>query len=391
MAYLKNTAVNLLNLHYGLKALAMEGAGVFFLVFLLKAGVPLPAVFGAIALLLAGRFAVRPLVLLLAPRYGLKALLAFGTVFSGVQYLLLAQVRGVDLMLLGFCAASAVGDAFYWTTYHAYFAHLGDAGHRGHQISAREALAAIAAIVGPLIGGWTLTVFGPNVAFGAAAAVHVVAALPFLGTPTVMISRDVRGGFRAAFQGVLLFAADGWIAVGYVFVWQIALFLSLGESFSAFGGALALAAFVGAIGGLILGRHIDGGHGGKAVWITFASLAAVTFLRAAATESAALAVVANALGALVVCLYMPTLMTAVYNQAKRSPCTLRFHVATEGGWDIGCASGCLVAAILSAAGAPLSSGILLALPGMALSLFLLRRYYATTALLPAAQEVSVGA
>ena len=132
---------------------------------------------------------------------------------------------------------------------------------------------------------------------------------------------------------------------------------------------------MGAIGGLILGKQIDAGHGGRAVWLTFASLAAVTMLRAASTGMVALAVAANALGALVVCLYIPTLMTAVYNQAKVSPCTLRFHVATEGGWDIGGASGCIVAALLSSAGAPPPVEILISLAGTALSLVLLGRYY----------------
>ena len=80
--------------------------------------------------------------------------------------------------------------------------------------------------------------------------------------------------------------------------------------------------------------------------------------------------------ALVVCLYIPTVMAAVHNQAKRSACTLRFHVATEGAWDVGCGSGCLVAALLSALGV-LSVAILLSLLG-ALALFvLLRRYYAS--------------
>jgi hypothetical protein len=85
----------------------------------------------------------------------------------------------------------------------------------------------------------------------------------------------------------------------------------------------------------------------------------------------------------------PTLMTAVYNQAKCSPCTLRFHVATEGGWDIGGASGCLAAALLSEAGAPLPVEILISLAGTAVSLILLRRYYKTLALpdLPLTQPV----
>src|SRR5262249_25569030 len=144
--------------------------------------------------------------------------------------------------------------------------------------------------------------------------------------------------------GMLLFAADGIFAVGFVFVWQLALFLSLGESFSAFGGAMALAAIVGGLSGLVLGRLIDAGHGTHAAWIALAALATVTILRAASYGSAPFAVAANACGALVTCLYVPALGTAIYNQAKRSACALRFHIAAEAGWDIGGASASLVAA-----------------------------------------------
>jgi MFS family permease len=375
MAYLKNTAINLLNLHYGLQALALYGAGGFFFVYLLKAGVSVPLAFGAIALVLAGRFLIRPLVLVLAPRYGLRPLVAFGTIFGGAQYLFLAGVRGADLMLVGFCVTAAIADAFYWTCYHAYFARVGDAEHRGHQIGAREAIASVAGIVGPLLVAWALIASGPWLAFGAAAAIHVFAALPFLGTPDVAVAREVPGAFRAAIPGILLFAADGWLAAGNYFAWQIALFVSLGESYSAFGGALALAALVGAVAGLILGRQIDAGYGGHAVWLTFASVAGLILLRAVSTESVVLAVIANALGAVVGCVYIPTLMTAVYNQAKRSPCTLRFHLATEGGWDAGGAVGCLACAGIVAAGLPVSAAVLLSLLGPTLSLIVLRKHY----------------
>jgi DHA1 family inner membrane transport protein len=376
MAYLKNSAVNLLNVHYGLHALALWGAGAFFIVFLLKAGVPTPVVFAAIALSLAHRFLLRPLILVLAPRWGLRAIVILGTIFSALQYPIIAEVHGVDVMLLAFCVISAIGEVFYWTGYHAYFAVLGDLHHRGHQIGAREAIAALAGIVGPLLGGWALVALGPRIAFGAAAVVALLSAMPLLGTPDAPVARSVKGAFRAALTGVLLFAADGWIVSGYYFAWQIALFISLGESFSVFGAALALASVVGAVSGLILGKHIDAGHGGRAVWLAAGSLAAVTLLRAFSTTMPVLAVTANALGSLAGCLYVPTLLTAVYNLAKRSPCPLRFHVATEGGWDIGGGAGCLVIALLSAAGAPLSVGILLSLLGTAAWLVLLRRYYA---------------
>src|SRR6266403_5234986 len=56
-----------------------------------------------------------------------------------------------------------------------------------------------------------------------AAVIVTLAALPILWTPNVVVARMVVGGFRVAIPGTLMFAADGWIATGYVFVWQIAL------------------------------------------------------------------------------------------------------------------------------------------------------------------------
>jgi MFS transporter, DHA1 family, inner membrane transport protein len=298
-----------------------------------------------------------------------------GTIATGLQYPLLAEVHGVGPALFVLCAVSAVGDTFYWTTYHAYFASLGDPEHRGHQIGAREAVAAVVGIVGPLATGWALTSLGPRVAFDATAVVLVLAALPILWTPSVAVSLEVSGALKAAIPGVLLFAADGWMAAGYAFVWQIALFLSLGESFSAFGGAMAFAAMVGALGGMFLGRFIDAGHGARAAWIALAALAITTILRALSYGNAPFAVLANACGALVTCLYLPALGTAVYNQAKRSPCALRFHIAAEGGWDVGGASALLIAAGLLTAGVPIGAAILLSLLGAVASFLLLRRYY----------------
>ncbi len=376
MAYFRNNTVNLLNLHYGIHSLALSGGATFFMVFLLKSGVPAPAVLAAIAAILIGRLIVRPSVLVLAKRWGLKPVLIAGTIGSAVQYPLVAEVHGVDTTLFLLCAASAVGDTFYWTTYHAYFASLGDVEHRGHQLGVREALAAIAGIVGPLATGWALVTLGPQVAFGATAIVLVLAALPIVWTPNVQVPVHVSGVMKAAVPGVLLFATDGWMAVGYVMVWSIALFLSLGESFTAFGGAMALAAFVGAVSGLFLGRLIDLGHGTRVAWIAIAAAAASMVFRAASYGDATLAVIANASGALVSCLYLPAFGTAVYNQAKRSPCTLRFHIAAEGGWDLGGATAALITAGLLSLGVPIAACILLSLLGTPASFMLLRRYFA---------------
>jgi hypothetical protein len=138
---------------------------------------------------------------------------------------------------------------------------------------------------------------------------------------------------------------------------------------------MAVAALAGAAGGLVLGRWIDTGQGRRAALIAAGSLAVVTGLRAASTVEPAFAVVANAAGAVATVLYTPAMMTAVYNQAKVSPCVMRFHIATEGGWDVGAAGGCLTAAVLLWAGAPVWFGILLSLPGVGASYAMMHRYY----------------
>ena len=338
MAFFRSKTVNLLNLHYGIHAIALSGGGAFFAVYLLKSGVSIPWVLASLALILAGRFIIRPIVVPIAVRSGMRALVIAGTCLTALQYPLLAEVHGLGPALFVLCLVAALGDTFYWSSYHAYYAALGNHEHRGSELGAREALAALVGIVSPLVTGWALVAFGPRVAFGATAAILLFGALPLFWTPDVVVVRRAPGAYRAAIPGMKLFLADGWIAAGYFFVWQIALFLSLGESYVAFGGALALAALVGAVAGLFLGRLIDAGHGQRAVSFAIGALVITTVLRAFAPGHALLAIVANALGALVVCLYIPTLMTAVYNQAKRSPDSMwrRREAGTSAGRPAAC-------------------------------------------------------
>lgn len=376
MAYFRNTAVNLLNLHYAIHALVMSGTGAFYAVYLLRAGVSAPGVLAALAAIFAGRFFIRPLILPIAVRVGLKPLVIAGTIISGIQFPLMAEVQGLGWPLIAMCAAASLGDTIYWTSYHAYFASIGDTEHRGHQTAIREAIVAIVGIVAPLLTGWMLVVFGPRIAFGVTTAMMLASAAPLFFTPQIPVLRDAPGALRAAYKGTLIFAADAWTFSFAGFTWQIAMFVSLGQDFMAFGGAVALAALVGAIAGLALGRWIDLGHGARAVRIVLAFAAATTIAKALAYTDAHAAVAVNAFAAIVAVLYVPTVMTAVYNDSKTSPCPLRFHMATEGGFDAGAATGCLLAAAVIALGAPFGAAILISLLGSGAMFLLLRNSYA---------------
>lgn len=379
MSFLANDAINRVNLHSGVQALAQGAAGVFVFVYLLQAGVSLPIVLCVLAVMTAARFILRPLVLPLARRHGVRATLMLGTILEAAIFPLLPLTHGPAMALLVIGPVGSIGSVLYWTSYHAYFASLGDAEHRGGQLGVREAINAIVGIAAPLIGGWALVTLGPWIAFCAAALVQMLAAVPLLGAPKVAVSDEAPGDLRNYLIGAVVMSTDGWLAACMYYLWQLALFVTLGRSFTAYGGAMALAGVVGAICGLGLGRLMDLGHGRRAMLAAYAIVAGVVILRAAAIGQPWLAVTATALGALVQAVQAPAMMTLVYNLAQASPCPLRFHIAAEGGWDIGCCTGCLVAAALTAAGLPLSVPIILGLIGAAASVVLLWRGYGPAA------------
>ena len=375
MAFFGNDAVNRVNFHSSVQAAAMGAGGVFILSYLLHAGLSVPATLLSFAAVLAGRFCLRPLILPLGKRWGLKPLVIAGALIVAAQYPMLAEVHGLNGWLYALIVATAVGDTLYWPSYHAYFAALGDAEHRGQQIAVREALSAVVGIVAPLVGSWALVTGGPRITFAAVAVVQALSALPLLGAPNVAVKAAVTGVFKAAKSGFALFIMDGWMGACFYYVWQVALFISLDRSLTGYGGAMALAALVGAVAGLVMGRHIDGGGGRRAVILAYTATAGLALLRALSVGSPWLAVAANAPGPFVAALLLPAEMTAVYNLAKASPCPFRFHILTEGGWDLGAASGSLIAAALAFWGQSLGISLSLTIPGALVTGWVLWRYY----------------
>jgi MFS transporter, DHA1 family, inner membrane transport protein len=230
-------------------------------------------------------------------------------------------------------------------------------------------------IVAPLIGAWLILTAGPFWMFGAVAAVEAFSALPLLAAPNVMPPSEAPGAWRAAREGVALFLLDGWQGACIYYVWQVALFVSLGSSIGAFGGAMAFAALVGAILTALFGRHIDRGGGRRTAVLAFVVTMALSLTQAAAFGHLWLAVAANALGAIATALIIPAISTPLYNLSQASPCPFRYNIATEGAWDIGAGAGVLTAAAISALGGSLSFMLLTAAPAIGGVFWMLWRYY----------------
>ena len=375
-AYLSNASVNRLIIHTGLHSLAWGISGNFFIIFLLSHGFPAKEVFLYLPLIYATRFILRPIILYIAPRLGSRRTLYIGSCCFALQYLLLARVNGVNNTFLLYGLVCALSDIFYFTPYHAIYAFIGDDINRGKQIGAREALATLINIIAPLAGGLAVDYFGPKLTFGIAAIIEIISILPLLRVPDLPIAETrPKRAFSAVYQGVSIFITDGWISVGFVFVWAIMLFGSTGHSFTTFGGALALSGLVSAVGGLFLGRLIDGGQARYAVLWNGVLLILSILLRASSGTGLSTMLSITAASSLLGASYIPVLMTAIYSLAAKAPCTLRFIFAVEGAWDIGCASACLVTAGLIGAGVALGWAVALAILGAILQGVLLYIYY----------------
>lgn len=362
MTFFANDAVNRVNLHYGVQALAQGAGGLFLFVLLLKAGLSPTQALLAQAAIVAGRFVLRPLLTPLAVRFGLKPLMIGGGLAVAAQYPLLAEVGRVGSALAALIIAASGAETLYYVASNSYFAAMGDAQHRGRQVGVAQAATAVAGVLAPLAGAWALTSVGPRGMLWAVAAVQMASVLPLVGAPNVRGRPEAPGAFRAARQAAVLIALDGWFDTAWIFAWQIALFLSLGRSVAAYGGAMALAGLVGGAFALLVGRNVDLGGGRRAVVIGYGAAAAVVILRAASLGVPWLAVAANAAGAFALPLMIPPLVTATHNRAKAGPCPFRFMIATEGAWDLGCFAACLTSAALLAGGAPLWAPVLLGLP-----------------------------
>ena len=361
MSYFASRAFNLVYVHAALQAFASYGGEAFAFVYLLQAGIPAPIVLLAIAAMFGSRMLFRMLVLPLVRRVGMRRALVVAILAEAATYPILSQVTGTGPLLLAYLTLWAFSSSLYWTTYHSYVALIGDNAVRGRQTSAVELIGMVMGIAAPAVTGLLLTVFDPLVAFGTVGAAMALSAVPVLMGPDPAVAREAEMPAETRRAARLILFADGLRAGSFHFTWLIALFLTLGSSYAAFGGAMALTGLAGAVAALVLGRAIDLGRGLGAARIGFALLTVAAVARMLGWPVAGLAVAANVAAALAWPLYATAFNARVYTLARQSPCPLRFHIVAEGGWDMGTFLSCLAAAALLQAGfdytLPLAVGV----------------------------------
>ena len=338
----------LLTLHYGLYQFAVAAAIGFAGAYLLQQGFSLPQALACFAGMLAIRCVFRFAGLGIVRRIGFRHAVALGAIIGATQFWPFFYARtptGLALWLL----IMAFAESLYWPVYHSAVAVTGADGERGKELGVRTMIGAAVGVIGPLTGGLLMQRLGPSVNFAFGAALMIASVIPLL------MMRDFDAGpVPAARQSmelidrkaIIAFASDGWMASGLQLAWPMVLFVVLGSQYETFGLANAAAGLAGAAGAWFCGRAIDAGDRDRYLALVSIALGASFALRAAAGWSPVAAAIANATGAAVMGVYIPVLMSHIYDSAKTSGAAYRFHFAAEAGWDFGAATGCLAAALV---------------------------------------------
>jgi MFS family permease len=356
----------LLTLHCVLWSLAMSLASGFVGAYLLRLGFGMTTAIAMYAVLLAVRFALRAVMLPIVRRLGMHKAMLLGTFIVAFQFLPLIHANQ-PLWLAAWILVISIGECIYWPIFHAAYAVCGGGGRRGRQIAFRQMASTAISVVGPVAGGIILTRIGPGAEFGIATVFCLLSAMPLLwfGRIDLGCVPTMRDSVRGADPvGLCAFAADGWMCAGTGIAWSLILFTTLGSSYDTLGWASSAAAIAGALAGLACGVAIDRGHRGiLSRGVTIALLIGV-LMRVASGWAPWVAFAANAVGAAVGGLYVPVLMSVLYDRAKRSGSAYQFHLSAEAGWDAGAILGCLTSAAVVWSGAPVTLAVLPAALGV---------------------------
>lgn len=370
------TPLRRLYLHSGLQSFVEAGGGIFIAGFLVSRGFSFPVALASFALIVLSRLALRGLVLPLALRAGLRSVLLTGIAVRAASFAMLPFIHEVGPLLALFLAVSGLGSVLYWTAWHAFLPALTETGRGGQQVSVQQATSALVGIAAPAMGGLLIAHGGPDLAFAMIALLQLASALPLLGAPNPAIDPSAVLEPGAASYARRLYFNEGFHSGCAVVIWNLALFATLGEHFDQFGAAMAAAGVAAAAGSLVVGRLIDGGRPRHSLVIAYGAAALALAAKGTALGHPLLAVAATALGALVVPMTSTAMLAPLYAMARQGPCLLRFSMASEGGWDLGCASASLIAAALLALGAGFRLPILIGLAAIAAMAWMLSRWYA---------------
>lgn len=335
MAYFSNKSMNLLNVHYCMRAFGYEMANVFTLSYLYKQGMPLALVCAVYSLFFLSRFVLRPLAIRICLKKGIHFGLMIGATLFAIRYMTLIPIEGINFWVFVFLVFSGLTEAFYWPAYHTYFALIGTQSDRGSNVGLREALTTAIAVFGPISGGFLLQINRP-LAFIVPSLMILMSIYPLSKTPEVPLQKKLSRSEQKQVdkKGARFFLADA-LFTQPLSIWPLIVFIILSENYGNFGLILGLAAAFRALGNLVFGKMIDKGKGFTLCLIGYLLHMIVTCARGLFAYTVPVIIACDFFSAVAYAFSMAAFMSVMYNSVKQTKHPLYFMYHSEIAWDIG--------------------------------------------------------
>jgi len=179
---LHNTELSSFFLSFVLRITALSSITIFSGALLYDLGASIPLIFAFFLAMLTLDFALIVPAAWIGSRIGFKHLIVISQAPLLAFVLLLSTIDSLGYVLwIG--AIGGIANAFYWTSHHILLAHISDDGSRGEELSLLFIGSRIAAVVGPLLGGLAIALFGFGFAFSMSALILLVSSIFLFKTP----------------------------------------------------------------------------------------------------------------------------------------------------------------------------------------------------------------
>jgi MFS family permease len=256
----RHPSFNLINLHIVLLEAAVLIGGLFLLAYLLQAGFSVSVALTVTASTFLLRISLRGVSSAIIRRFGLRKSMMIGSVLYVVRFALLPFVSGVDFWLLAFVVAESAAAAVYWMSYHLYFAHLSNHSDRGSQVAGQAVARIAAGTLAPLLGGFLLAHFHPDVSVVVCALLIAVGTWVLGRMPRITLpqpSADSLDSTEKPRRALLLSTGHSLLEAGTVWLWPLIIFFGTGENFQLTGIILAILPLGMAALSHLVGDRID--------------------------------------------------------------------------------------------------------------------------------------
>ncbi len=178
-----------------LRQIALSMVSVFIPIYLLNIGFSLKDVFLYLLLSYLGQVIASYIVTSKIERWGVKHVLIFSYLINIVLYLILSSaepiISGTHKLPFIFLIAfiSAIQIAFFWTAHHFYFLAIADGKNNSSKTGILNGIPVLFGIVGPLLGGFLITISGFSLVFMISAGLLIMASIALFFSHDIKIWR----------------------------------------------------------------------------------------------------------------------------------------------------------------------------------------------------------